>query len=218
MAENNTQSGNGILETVVRNKFHFFLDVAVIFLITLGILYLFGLVPAELQSTVGRYPGAESTGGEIGELPLSLVAPSVGINTQVYNPSTTSIPVLDSYLLKGAVRYPGSGLPGGQGNIFIFGHSTGYKTVINQAFKTFVGLENLKPGDPIYVYSNDTAYIYKVQWVKKETADQALVVFDTKDNLLTLSTCDSFGAKTDRYVAQAIYASKQPLAKTASAQ
>lgn len=194
-----------------KHKFHFFIDVVIVFLITFAVLYLFGLVPAEFNGTIGRYPDNESKGNQVGELPLTLAAPSVGINTQVYNPATTSNDVLNNYLLKGAVRYPGSGLPGGSGNVFIFGHSTGYKVVHNQAFKTFVGLDKLKVGDPIYVDSSDNQYLYKVLDVKLETADQALVVFNTKNNMLTLSTCDVFGEKSDRYVAEAQYVSKTPI-------
>ncbi len=211
MEVNKDKNKIGVKELIWKHKFHFFLDVIVIFLITFAILYLFGLVPNEFNSTIGRYPDKESAGNQIGELPLTLTAPEVGINTEVYNPDSTSTEVLDSYLLKGAVRYPGSGLPGGSGNIFIFGHSTGFKIVNNQAFKTFVGLDKLKTGDPIYVFSAGNEYMYKVQWVKLETADQALVVFNTKENLLTISTCDSFGAKEDRYVAQAQFVSREPL-------
>lgn len=211
MQENKGQNKIGIRELIWKHKFHFFLDVFIIFLITFGILYLFGFVPNEFNSTVGRYPDQESKGNAVGELPLTLTAPEVGINTQVYNPDSTSTDILDSYLSKGAVRYPGSGLPGGSGNVFIFGHSTGFKIVHNQAYKTFVGLDKLKAGDPIYLFSNDNEYIYKVLDVKMESADQVLVVFNTKENMLTISTCDTFAAKEDRYVAEAQFVSKQPI-------
>ena len=209
--ENKAQNKISMKELIWKHKFHFFIDVFIVFLITFSVLYLFGLVPNEFNTTIGRYPDNESSGSQIGELPLRLTAPEVGIDTQVYSPSTTSTDILDDYLTKGAVRYPGSGLPGGNGNIFIFGHSTSFKVVHNQAYKTFVGLSKLKPGDPIYVFSSDNEYIYKVQWVKMETADEALVVFNTKENLLTISTCDTFAAKEDRYVAQAEFVGKTPI-------
>jgi len=214
MPENQPKNKISVGQLIWKHKFHFFLDVLIIFLITFGVLYLFGFVPNEFNSTIGRYPDHESAGNQVGELPLTLSAPEVGINTQVYNPDSTSTDVLDSWLLKGAVRYPGSGLPGGQGNIFIFGHSTGFKIVHNQAYKTFVGLDKLQPGDPIYVDSADYRYTYKVQWVKMETASEALVVFNTKENLLTISTCDTFAAKEDRYVAQAQFVGRTPIPAT----
>ena len=214
MQENKAQNKIGIKGLIWKHKFHFFIDVIIVFLITFSVLYLFGLVPNEFNTTIGRFPDTESVGNQKGELPLTLTAPTVGINTQVYNPDSTSTDVLDSYLLKGAVRYPGSGLPGGNGNVFIFGHSTGFKIVHNQAYKTFVGLDKLKTGDPIYVFSGSNVYTYKVQWVKMETADEALVVFNTKENLLTISTCDTFASKEDRYVAQAMFVSKAPITNT----
>ena len=214
MPENKDKNKIGMWQLIVKHKFHFFLDVFIVFLITFGVLYLFGFVPNEFNNTIGRYPAQESKGNAIGELPLTLTAPEVGINTQVYNPDSTSTDVLDSWLTKGAVRYPGSGLPGGTGNVYIFGHSTGFKVVHNQAYKTFVGLDKLQPGDPVYVDSADYQYTYKVQWVKMETADEALVVFNTNENLLTLSTCDTFASKEDRYVMQAQYVGREPIPAT----
>ncbi len=176
-----------------------------------SILYLLGLVPEEFKYTVGREPLKESKGNRTGELPLSINIPNIGIDSQIYNPATTSIDVLDSYLLKGAVRYPGSGLLNGDGNIFLFGHSTGIRIVNNQAFKAFNGLKNLKGGDLIYVYSEKYEYTYKVLSVKTISADKALVEFNTDSRMLTLSTCDSFGAKSDRIVVQSELVSRKKI-------
>ena len=61
---------------------------------------------------------------------------SVGIDAQVLYPQSRSIETLDQYLTKGAVYYPGSGTPA-EGNVFIFGHSTNWPIVRNQAYKTY---------------------------------------------------------------------------------
>jgi LPXTG-site transpeptidase (sortase) family protein len=118
--------------------------------------------------------------------------------------------VLDSFLAKGAVHYPGSGNLG-YGNIFIFGHNTRLAVVNNQGFKAFNGLRDLKAGDLIYVYSEKNIFTYKVSSVTLEGADKALVVFNTQIHKLTLSTCDTFGAKSDRYVVEAEYIGKKAL-------
>jgi LPXTG-site transpeptidase (sortase) family protein len=80
--------------------------------------------------------------------------------------------------------------------------------VNNQAYKTFNGLEKMKKGDLIYVFSEKNEYIYKVSNVKLVDATKTLVEFNTNNKMLTLSTCDNFGAKTDRYVAEAEFVSK----------
>jgi LPXTG-site transpeptidase (sortase) family protein len=136
--------------------------------------------------------------------PTRLIIPAIGLDTTVYTPKNTDVDTLDHDLTKGPVYYPGSGTPAG-GNMFIFGHSTGYKVVINKAYKVFNDLHLLTKGDTISVVSNGNTFIYKVKSVSKVNKDETLVKFDTDAHLLTLSTCNSFGAKTDRYVVVADY-------------
>ncbi len=203
----------GIRETIFKHKILFFVYLMVILIMTISVLYLFNLVPEAFKSIVGREPVAESKGNRIGELPLNIKIPVIGVDAQVYNPATTSVEVLDNYLLKGAVRYPGSGLLGGDGNIFIFGHNTGIPIVNNQAFKTFNGIKNLKAGDLIQVFSDKYEYDYKVTSLKMVGADKALVEFNTKSEMLTISTCNNFGAKSDRYVVESVFVSKKVIQK-----
>jgi LPXTG-site transpeptidase (sortase) family protein len=198
-----------LIETISENKGYFFLNLFLILIISFSFLYLFGLVPQEFKTIIGREPVKESTGNRVGELPLSIKIPAIDIDSQIYNPATTSAIVLNDYLLKGAVRYPGSGLLGGDGNIFLFGHSTGLKLVNNQAFKTFNGLRNLKQGDSIYVYSEKYEYTYKVLSVSMESADKALVELNSNNKMLTISTCSHFGEKTNRDVVESEFIIKK---------
>jgi len=150
--------------------------------------------------------GTGSTGGSqivVGP-PSRLIIPSIGVDTQVELPASTDVDVLDHELTKGPVYYPGSGTPAG-GNMFIFGHSTGYKIVINKAYRVFNDIHSLNAGDQIQVVSNGHTFEYKVKTVNKVNSDETLVKFDTASHLLTLSTCNSFGAKSDRYVVVAEY-------------
>ncbi|MEI8124060.1 MAG: sortase [bacterium] len=197
-----------------KKKLLFGLDFILVLIITFSTLYLFDLVPEEFKNVIGRYPDGNSKelGGR-GEMPLSIKIPSIGVDSQIYNPTSTDVNILDSYLLKGAVRYPGSALLGTSGNVFLFGHSTGFKIVNNQAFKTFNGLKNLKAGDLISVFSDKNEYVYKVLTVKLEGADEALVKFDSTGKKLTLSTCNTFGAKSERYVVESELLNFKPIAK-----
>jgi LPXTG-site transpeptidase (sortase) family protein len=132
-------------------------------------------------------------------LPVRLTIPSIQVDSQVYIPRNTSTAVLDADLTKGPVYYPGSGTIN-SGNMFIFGHSTGYKVVMNKAYKVFNELKNVKIGEIIYVESEGKKFSYRVRSVDKVDKNETLVTFDTKAHLLTLSTCNSFGAKSDRFV------------------
>ena len=132
-------------------------------------------------------------------LPTRLIIPSIAVDTKVYIPRSTATAVLDADLQKGPVYYPGSGTIN-TGNMFIFGHSTGHAVVINKAYKVFNEIKNLNSGDIIYVESEGKRFTYKVRSVDKVDKDETLVTFDTKAHLLTLSTCNSFGSKSDRFV------------------
>lgn len=199
-----------------------------IFLTTLvvsfSLLYVFGFIPTEFEeqtrddtfavkitdkSLQGLGLSASSTETPIvspqkrGELPVRVVAPSIGLDSLVYIPTSTDFAVLDADLAKGPVYYPGSG-QAGVGNMFIFGHSTGFRAVINKAYQVFNGLKNLKEGDEIKIYGKDKIYTYKVRNVKLVDGTETLVDFTKQDKgILTLSTCDSFGKKTNRYVVTA---------------
>jgi LPXTG-site transpeptidase (sortase) family protein len=191
-----------------------------IFFVSFIILYFFGLIPNELipdtreptvidQLNENSLSGlAPSNNQEIlsasADVPTRIVAPEIRLDFNVVNPTTDNYKVLDDALTRGAVHYPGSGSPGA-GNMFIFGHSTGYKIVNNKAYQVFNNIHNLKEGDQIKIYSKDKIYTYTVTSVRLEKDTNAYVNFSTKENKLTLSTCNSFGAKEDRYVVEADY-------------
>ncbi|HZS43012.1 MAG TPA: class E sortase [Candidatus Paceibacterota bacterium] len=203
-----------------------------IFLVTFVVLYAFGLIPTELKEQTGTpnilnqlsENSIESITGEnnpqnpnplppTDQVPLRIQSDVIGLNYQVINPSSTGNTTLDNALTEGAVHYPGSGLPG-YGNMFIFGHSTGFKVVNNKAYQVFNNIHNLKEGDQIKVLTKDRVYFYTVASVKLEKDTNAYVSFSTKQNILTLSTCNSFGAKEDRYVVVATYAGTAPIGKS----
>ena len=178
-----------------------------VFAISFAVLYLLNFVPSELQdqntTTLPTDTASTTTIGQKQyELPVRIAIEKIGVNSIVQNPTTTNIYALDDLLLHGVVRYPGSGLPG-QGNMFFFGHSTGLKLVNNQAFREFNNLKNLVAGDTILVYSDTHVYTYKVNNVRMTNADEVLVDFSVKKNMLTLSTCNTFGQKQERYVVEA---------------
>ncbi len=141
------------------------------------------------------------------EEPVRIVIPKAGVDSIINNPSDTNHTTLDHYLTKGAVRYPGSGYLG-QGNMFIFGHSTNHQVVRNQAYKTFNNIEKLVPGDIIEVHGATHTYRYAVTSVKLVNADEAFVQFAGTGNKLTISTCNTFGEKQERYVVEADFMGK----------
>src|SRR3989344_2509784 len=90
-------------------------------------------------------------------------------------------------------------------NIFLCGHSTSLTNVRNKAYEAFNDLGKLNIGDVIKIYANDKVYEYSVVSMSLAKADDALVTFSNEKKMLTLSTCNTFGKKEDRFVVTAVY-------------
>lgn len=149
----------------------------------------------------------------IAELPTRIEIPSINLSATIANPTTTTIEVLDEKLLRGAVRYPTSAKLGETGNVVLFGHSSYLPIVGNQAYKTFNGIQKLVAGDSVTVYGSDTAYTYRVRDVAKESAaSNAGIPLAVAGRVLTLATCNSFAAKTDRFVVTADFVESHSVA------
>jgi len=144
------------------------------------------------------------------ELPTKIEIQAIGLSATIANPTTTNVEVLDDDLLMGAVRYPTSAKLGEEGNVVLFGHSSYLPIVGNQAYKTFNGIQKLVVGDVVMMYSSDTAYTYKVKSVTKESANEAVIPLSVHGKILTLSTCNSFAEKTDRFVVTAEFVESHP--------
>jgi LPXTG-site transpeptidase (sortase) family protein len=200
-----------------KSQVKFIVYFIIAFTVLFILLYTAGLVPDSIKNNEGDTlrtlwdkAQKKAIDNQVGqdnftaESPVRIVINKIGVDATVANPNTTDIKTLDEYLLQGAVRYPGSGLLG-SGNMFIFGHSTGFAVVHNQAYKTFNNLKNLVRGDLIKVSSASKTYTYVVSSVTLVDQNQALVEFSNKKNMLTLSTCNTFGAKGERYVVEADY-------------
>lgn len=144
-------------------------------------------------------------------VPLKIEIPAITLYARVVNPTTTDMVVLDKELLNGAVRYPTSAKLGEIGNVVLFGHSSYLPIVKNQAYKTFNGIQNLSAGDVIKVYSSNMVYKYSVRSVTKEVADENTAIrLSVAGKILTLVTCNSFGAKQDRFIVTADFVESNP--------
>lgn len=204
------------LELMKEYKKYFVIYFVVFFALIFTVTYLLGMVPIELQ--VGRkadkidssfavsdfgYGQALSDVTTFGPKPTRVVIEKIGVDSIIQQPTSYDVAVLDKELQKGAVYYPGSGTLS-KGNIFLFGHSTNHQVVINQAYKTFNRLNELTPGDRIVLVGDDEKkYTYEVLTIDTVDDDKALVKFNTEAQLLTLSTCNTFGEKQQRHIVTA---------------
>jgi LPXTG-site transpeptidase (sortase) family protein len=137
------------------------------------------------------------------ENPVRIVATDISLDVAVVNPQSTDVTALDDALTQGAVRYPTSAKLGVDGTVLIFGHSSYLPIVYHQYYKTFDGIQNLKTGQTVSVYSGSTEYRYNVVGVRVANATEDVIDLPQNGKHLTLVTCDSFADKTNRFVVTA---------------
>ena len=92
---------------------------------------------------------------------------------------------------------------GEEGTVLIFGHSSYLPIVRNQNYKAFNGIQKLKVGETVSVYSATAEYRYTVTGVRLANATEDVIELPSTGKFLTLVTCDSFGTKSDRFVVTA---------------
>lgn len=216
----------GVVSNIMARRVSFALVFAGFFLIVIFLLHKTDLLPnAREESALNG--GASSTTPSNAEaryssaphntpvqLPVRIANKRLGINATVANPTSADVKVLDRALLSGTARYPTSGRLGERGTVLIFGHSSYLPVIRNQAYKAFSGIQNLKEGEVVSVFSASQEFRYKVTSVSiQSSTDPRQNVIELPDDkqYLVLVTCDTFGAKTDRFVVEAVFDSVRSL-------
>jgi len=200
-------------------KFEFLGVYLVVFFVGLVMLQELGVAPFQLAQADNHVPAPITETVAVvnipdeakSQSPKRIEIPKVGIEASVENPETTDIASLDEALLSGTVRYPTSATLGEDGNMVIFGHSSHLPVVHNQAFKAFNDIEKLTVGDTIIVYGSTYRYVYAVESVEQADAESDLIPLDVEGVKLTLSTCDTFRAKSARFVVTATLVLTEPI-------
>lgn len=115
-----------------------------------------------------------------------------GVNKEIYLP-----------VLKEAVaHFLGTALPGGLGNVFLFGHSTLPILAHGQYEAIFTDLPKIQKKDQIIINYNNHDYYYQVIETKTvEPGDSTVLYQPTDKSLLTLMTCIPPGIGTQRFLA-----------------
>ncbi len=192
------------IKLLFKNKWQFLLLFLSIFFVTFTFFSIIGFVPKQDSKTI-IVEAAENTNEIISQLsePVHITIPSVGVDVNIENPKSRDIGVLDSALSNGAVHYPDTGSLEEDANIFLFGHSSFLPNIINKNYQAFNGLRKLKGGEEIFVDSKDVRHVYRVTSVELAKAEEIQVDLSRGTRKLTLSTCNSFGDESERYIVEA---------------
>ncbi len=197
-----------ITARIAGRRWQFLGSFAMVFFVSFSLLGVFDIVPERISPDAVKAADAEIADNAS---PLRVTIESVGIDARVVNPASRDNQVLDEALREGVVHYPGSGVLTDNSNMFLFGHSSYLPQVQNKAYQVFNNLQKVNIGDMVQVESEGRVYEYSVTSVSLAEADEALVELSEGKKRLTLSTCNSFGAKTERFVVEADFVGSSPL-------
>ena len=121
----------------------------------------------------------------------SIEIPTINISAPVVIGESADNTILEENLNRGPVYYPGSVLPGENGQIVILGHSAPPNWPHIKYDWVFSDIEKLNSGDKIILYFNNTKYIYivKTKNIIKAGQDIGNVGLSGTNNILTIISC-----------------------------
>ncbi len=105
-------------------------------------------------------------------------------------------------LKSGVIHYPGTALPGDNGNVVITGHSSYYAWDAGRFKDVFALLHDVKMGDKIVIYFNQKKFIYEVNKIKIVFPKDVDVLGPAPSEQLTLITCSPIGTNLKRLIVQ----------------
>lgn len=215
----NSKRRKGVIVEIAEHPIAFAAAFLAFFFVALFFLSTVGATPDPITQDTSNAVPVSTTAAEAPANPedaVRVVAKDISLDVTVVNPTSTDINDLDTALESGAVHYPTSAPLGVNGTVLLFGHSSYLPIVYHQYYKTFDGIQNLKTGEVVSVYSATTEYRYQVTGVRvadstDDTSNQIPLPSDAK--YLTLVTCDSFAAKSNRFIVTSTFVGAYALAQ-----
>lgn len=122
----------------------------------------------------------------------AIAIPRIDVIQNLYRGVT--LPTLD----KGIGWWPGTAMPGQVGNVVLSGHRVSKK-------KPFRNLDQLQPGDEIFLSSADGDFVYVVDRTFIVQPTDVWIIDQTTDATLTLFACHPPGSTRERIVVVANY-------------
>lgn len=98
----------------------------------------------------------------------------------------------------GPGHWPGTALPGSQGNVVIAGHRVSHD-------KPFRNLDKLEPGDQVIMTTDEGRFVYQVTGTDIVYPDALWIVDQTADYTATLFACHPPGSTRQRIVVHLAY-------------
>lgn len=106
-------------------------------------------------------------------------------------------------LQNGVIHYPGTALPGDNGNVVITGHSSYYAWDAGRFKDVFSLLHDTRIKDRVVIFFNQRKFIYEIIEKKVVFPKDVDVLLPSKSEQLTLITCTPIGTNLKRLVVTA---------------
>lgn len=143
-------------------------------------------IPEHLRSLIDHAVTPQPLLSESGQI-VRIRIPAINVDAPIVSGD-------DWESLKQGVGFsPYSGQPGQRGNVILSAHNDIYGQI-------FRDLDQLKPGDEIFLLTEKSAYTYKVQETQIVRPDQVEVLAQTSDATVTLISCYPYLVDTHRIV------------------
>ena len=136
--------------------------------------------------------------------PAEVIIPAINVKAPIVFEPTRVEWKVQVALRSGVVHYADTALPGqADGNVVIFGHSSGQLWAPGNYKWIFTLLDKLQPGDQIQINYQGIPYIYEVTDKQIVAPTDLDILTQTKDPTLTLVTCTPVGSSTNRLLVHA---------------
>jgi LPXTG-site transpeptidase (sortase) family protein len=182
------------------------LTAAGIFLLILVIFkspVIFTQIKYNLSKPAPAAPVANAAAATIIPADPSLTIPKINVHAPVvYEPSTNET-TFETALQSGVVHYGNTAVPGQNGNVAIFGHSSNDWWQPGNYKFVFVLLDKLVPGDKILIDYQSKRYTYEVTGSSIVDPTDVAVLDQTPTPTISLITCTPPGTSWKRLVVTA---------------
>lgn len=118
--------------------------------------------------------------------------PKIGVTKTMYEGITLTT------LNHGPGHWPGTAMPGHQGNVVIAGHRVSHD-------KPFRNIDQLVPGDQVILTTDEGRFVYQVTGTDIVYPDALWIINQTADYTATLFACHPAGSTRQRIVVHLVY-------------
>lgn len=156
------------------------------------------------QPTAGQLPPSlpisDPIGANYNDSDDAIIISKLGIRAPLISSVTgTSQKELNDGLNQGVILYPGSSLPGQNGEVVLSGHSSIFPWVKTQYGQVFTLLDKLQAGDTVSLVYNHRQYDYQITGQEILNPSQ-VKISATNEPVLKMTTCWPVGTSAKRLV------------------